>query len=630
LRQASQREILRRGPKPVFADGLDKLAASSALLQGRVAAIFTLEQLLGPKGYDALVKLTTNDDVREFALRALADKKGGAAIPIAPFLSGLKDKNPRVREMAAWGLNRLGRPEAINALLPLLADPDLIVAHVTMQSLVALHAVDACLGAIDPSNAKISQGSVWVLQHFHEVPVVDGLIAKANHSQDPALRGMVYGGLCRLYHKEAVWDGTWWGTRPDTRGPYYKPIDWDGTTSIGASIESALVKEKGDTARSLVFEIQRNGVNSPDISAAVAKLATNDPAVRSIVIDTLDNRRILTDEQVTLLGHVAASDQETPVTRVKAIRALQYGEKSPGATDAIVDALSAVAIADHPDVRLRGTLDEFLRDADHGRNIGKFEKLAGDASQARSTLGYAVLVNVANSHLGKPEQKATAEKAVDKGWDKPQSTVALLKAISLTKAVGYRAKVEGLTKNSDPAISQAAVSAAAALGGTAAAGGGKMIQDMTYEAVVAAAKKDKGDAKLGQELFTRQGCIVCHTTSAEEPPKGPLLAGIAKRYSRDDLCESIMKPSAKIAQGFETQWFKVKGNDTPLEGFVVRESGNELEMRAITGVSTTIKKSDIERRGTRPQSIMPEGLVAQLTPHDLASILAYLESLKTN
>jgi len=27
---------------------------------------------------------------------------------------------------------------------------------------------------------------------------------------------------------------------------------------------------------------------------------------------------------------------------------------------------------------------------------------------------------------------------------------------------------------------------------------------------------------------------------------------------------------------------------------------------------------------------MPEGLVAQLTPHDLASILAYLESLKMN
>jgi putative heme-binding domain-containing protein len=287
-------------------------------------------------------------------------------------------------------------------------------------------------------------------------------------------------------------------------------------------------------------------------------------------------------------------------------------------------------VADHPDPELRSALDEFIRDTGHGGHIGTFEKLAASASPAKSELAYAVLVNLANSHLAKAEQKESAEKAVDKAWAQPQSTVAILKAIGLTKAKIYAAKVNGLAKSSDPAISQAATAAAAQLGGTASAAGGKMIQDMTYETVVAAAKKDAGDAKLGKELFTRQGCIVCHTTSAEEPPKGPLLAGISKRYSRDDLCESIMKPSAKIAQGFETQWFKVKGNDTPLEGFVVHESGDELEMRAITGVSATIKKTDIERRGTRPQSIMPEGLVVQLTPHDLASILAYLESLKTN
>ena len=53
---------------------------------------------------------------------ALADKKGDAAIPIEPFVKGLKDKNPRVRVMAAWGLNRLSRPEAIDPLMPLLAD----------------------------------------------------------------------------------------------------------------------------------------------------------------------------------------------------------------------------------------------------------------------------------------------------------------------------------------------------------------------------------------------------------------------------------------------------------------------------------------------------------------------------
>jgi len=630
LRQATQREMLRRGDKPVYEKGLADLAGSGQPLEGRAAAIFTIPQLLGQKGYDSLAKLAGKDDVREFALRALADKKGDASIPIAPFLEGVKDKNPRVRVMAAWGLNRIGRPEGIKPLMPLLSDPDPIVAHVAMQSLVALHAVDDCLNAVDASNPAEAQGAVRVLQHFHEVPVAEGLIKKAGTIQDDKVRGMVYGGLCRLYHEESPWDGKWWSTRPDTRGPYYKPMDWDASTRIGAAIEAALVKENGDALRSLVLEIQRNGVDSADVSSAVAKIAGTDPAVREIVVQTLDNRRILTRDQVQLLQRVAVSDQESAATRIKAIRALEYGQQSPGATDAIVEALGAVLQAPKADAPLHSVLEEYLRDTSHGSKLGDFEKLAASKTPGKSELGYAVLVNVANSRIVKPEQRQAAEKAIDAAWQKPESTVALLHAIALVKSKPYTAKINSLKKDANPQISQAANDASGQLGGSAAASSGKMIQEMSYEAVVAAAKKDRGDAKLGKELFTRQGCIACHTTSAEETPKGPLLAGIAQRYSRDELCESILKPSAKIAQGFETQWFKVKGNDQPIEGFVVKESGDQIEVRNITGVSTLIKSSDIQKRGKRDTSVMPEGLVIQLTPHDLASILAYLESLKTN
>jgi putative heme-binding domain-containing protein len=88
-----------------------------------------------------------------------------------------------------------------------------------------------------------------------------------------------------------------------------------------------------------------------------------------------------------------------------------------------------------------------------------------------------------------------------------------------------------------------------------------------------------------------------------------------------------MKPSAKIAQGFETQWFKTR--DDIVEGFVTRESGDEVEFRTVTGATTVLKKSDIKSRGKRDISVMPEGLVAKLTPGDLADLVAYLESLKS-
>ena len=139
------------------------------------------------------------------------------------------------------------------------------------------------------------------------------------------------------------------------------------------------------------------------------------------------------------------------------------------------------------------------------------------------------------------------------------------------------------------------------------------------------AQREKGDPKAGGELFVRQGCVACHTTSPDQPPKGPYLGGISARYSRPELAESILKPSAKIAQGFETQFFKTA--DDVLEGFVTRESADEVEFRNAAGISTVLKKQDIKSRGKRDISIMPDGLAAKLTPQELSHLLAYLQSL---
>jgi hypothetical protein len=48
----------------------------------------------------------------------------------------------------------------------------------------------------------------------------------------------------------------------------------------------------------------------------------------------------------------------------------------------------------------------------------------------------------------------------------------------------------------------------------------------------------------------------------------------------------------------------------------------------VAGLAAVLKKTEIEDRGKRATSIMPSGLVDKLNPGQLASILAYLESLK--
>ena len=98
------------------------------------------------------------------------------------------------------------------------------------------------------------------------------------------------------------------------------------------------------------------------------------------------------------------------------------------------------------------------------------------------------------------------------------------------------------------------------------------------------------------------------------------------------LCRENLKTdvtvfiSAKIAQGFEAQWFQTSAGKVH-DGFIVRESGDEIELRTATGVAEVLKKADIDDRGKREISIMPQGLVDKLTPAELAALAAFLETL---
>ena len=74
-------------------------------------------------------------------------------------------------------------------------------------------------------------------------------------------------------------------------------------------------------------------------------------------------------------------------------------------------------------------------------------------------------------------------------------------------------------------------------------------------------------------------------------------------------------------------WVKTKKGEQ-LEGFVTREGGDSLDLRNVAGQTTLVEKADITERGTREQSMMPEGLLNAFAPADLANLLAWLESLK--
>ncbi|HZL34365.1 MAG TPA: discoidin domain-containing protein [Tepidisphaeraceae bacterium] len=628
-RMATQREMLRRGDNPALDSGLLEIIASGDPLADRVAAIFTYKLLHGDKADAQLAKIATaNADLREFALRALIDKKNDPAVPVKPFLDGLSDANPRVRLTAAWGLGRLGHAEAAAALLPLTADSDFLVSHVATNAMVTLNASDVCLNAVEPSTSpQLAQGALHVLKQIHDKKVVDGLIARIPKLQDQTVRAQAYAALCRLCYREADWNGSWWSTRPDRTGPYYKNAEWDQTQTVKDTLRAALSTEKPEIVRSLIVELEKHQIAFPELPALVAKAAATDPAFQELLVDMIaKSTKKLTADQIAQLHTVAVNEKAQPALRAKAIRGLVRDAGNAASLDAAVDALAPMLGAQKPAPQLATVRDEFIRDPQFARHIPYFAKLADSASPAKRELAYCVLMNLSGSRLVRATPKAAAARVIDKGWDKPANAVPMLDAVARVHADGFSDMVQAMLTDPHAEVARAAAGAADALGlKHGAIPVVQLIESMKYEDVVAAVQKDKGDANLGKELFQRQGCIACHTLSPKEPQKGPMLGGIGGRYNRAELCESILKPSAKIAQGFETQWFKTKDGDV-IEGFVSHESGDELEVRVPAGVATIVKKNNIASRGKRDISMMPEGLVIKLTPHDLASLISFLQS----
>jgi putative heme-binding domain-containing protein len=145
----------------------------------------------------------------------------------------------------------------------------------------------------------------------------------------------------------------------------------------------------------------------------------------------------------------------------------------------------------------------------------------------------------------------------------------------------------------------------------------------SIEDVMLAIAKIKGDPFKGHGLFIQQGCVACHSIKRGEKLKGPFMGQIGSIMTRQQIAESILKPSASISQGFATVLITAKGNKTYM-GFVTEESAQKIVMRNIAGDVFTVKVSDILTRKELKTSMMPTGLANALSYDEFASLVTFL------
>jgi quinoprotein glucose dehydrogenase len=140
-----------------------------------------------------------------------------------------------------------------------------------------------------------------------------------------------------------------------------------------------------------------------------------------------------------------------------------------------------------------------------------------------------------------------------------------------------------------------------------------------------------GDPIRGRGLFKEQGrlqCSRCHQVGNEGGRIGPSFDSIGRRLTKSQLFESIAEPSRLIDPKYQTHLVMTNDGEV-ITGLLESESQKELVIITSTGEKRTISIDEISQRKLETQSLMPAGLLEQLTAQEMADLLAYLSSLSS-
>jgi len=138
-----------------------------------------------------------------------------------------------------------------------------------------------------------------------------------------------------------------------------------------------------------------------------------------------------------------------------------------------------------------------------------------------------------------------------------------------------------------------------------------------------------GDPLRGRLIFFSDAarCRACHDTDDAALSVGPTLKDISRKYVHmSELLQHVVQPSLKIDDKFAT-WTVVTTDGTVLNGLMESQSDAQVVLKAADRKQLTIPKADIEELKKRTQSLMPDGVFADLTAQEASDLLAFIQSV---
>jgi len=148
-------------------------------------------------------------------------------------------------------------------------------------------------------------------------------------------------------------------------------------------------------------------------------------------------------------------------------------------------------------------------------------------------------------------------------------------------------------------------------------------QQQVIERLGSLLESTSGNPYAGKQLYG-ESCGKCHMLFGVGGRVGPDLT----TFQRDDvhrLLTNIVRPSLEIREGFET--YVVQTDDGRLlSGFIADADPQVVILRGVDGQAVTLARDSIEEMQMTKQSVMPEGLLKDLSDEQIRDLFAYLRS----
>jgi putative heme-binding domain-containing protein len=625
-RSSAQLADLLDDPRPKVRDqaierlgkhGADAVPVLAAVLrqekkrsvQARRNAVWALCRIRAAEARTAIRAALADKDasVRQAAAHAAGLDKDAAAG--AALMAMVVRDEPPLRLKAAEGLGRIGKADAVPALLESLRKgaTDRFLEHALIYALIRINDPKATRVALDDTNPRVRQAGLIALDQMKAGRLTRDLVVPLLDTDDPDLQQAALAAISRRpeWARETVgllrdWLGSARLTAGQERSLTGALLGFSGKANIQGLVAEALANPKTATATRLLLlrvlaRCRLDQLPKPWLDALGRALAHDDLAVRREAVATLKARNLgQFDKQLTGLSKQGNLPTDL---RIAALDCLAGRQRQ-------LDAESFTLLTGH----LPEKTEPLLR-VTAARALGACTLDAGQLVQLAehvATGGPMVVPLLVPAY--KKSHEAKVGLALVSALKRSPGADALAADDLDALLKGYPAEVQTAAGPLRERLTARQQEQAAYL------------TTLTTELL-----QTPGNADRGKEVFfsKKAACYGCHRVAGKGASVGPDLSQVGRFRTPRDLLEAVIFPSSTIVPEFRSYVVTTKDGRV-VTGMIAWESAEAITLRTAQLAEIRVARQDVEDVIPSKVSLMPEGLEKVMTRQELSDLLEFL------